>query len=196
MHPELKQRLLNAINSPIDSQYFKSVRPVAQILRSKYQNVHPENHVLEDFELLSKSRQASVLNELQRPCRPSAEVWEIQFDNNKMDIPARSSKWNSPFNPSSTFLWRISACLRGPFLVTLEMRLVDENGLQCWEVSKVQNSELLRLGQEMANHAGIEHVVGSELIDWTVPVKDLRDKIWMRMDYTDEPNAYQLLVEE
>lgn len=186
MHRKLPDYIASAINSPISIDNFSQVGLVSKKLRLEYQ-------YLDNFNEMTPSALSRTLRKYQKPAQPSAVTWESQFDKDGKNIEARSAQWGSPFNPDAQVIWRLSICLRGPLIIFLELKEEFDGS---WKINHPESENIQNLANAIANAIHLYPVSGGYLSSISVDPKILREPIYLRMDYTDEPNAYQLLVEE
>lgn len=87
----------------------------------------------------------------------------------------------------------MSVCLRAPFFIFLEL-IKDSDG--SWKISQSESKEIQDLADSISNTIKLSPISGAYLKSISVDPQLIREPIYLRMDYTEEPNAYQLLVEE
>lgn len=193
MHRKFPDYIASAINSPISIDNFPQIGVVSRKLRCEYQYIHPQHQYLDNVKEMAPSELSRTLSDYRKPTQPSAVTWELQFDKDGRNIEARSTQWSSPFNPEAQVVWRLSICLRGPLIIFLELTKEIDGS---WKISHPESEKIQNLANAIANTTHLSPVSGAYLSSISIDPKLLREPIYLRMDYTDEPNAYQLLVEE
>lgn len=193
MYREIPTHILSAINSPISSDNFRLVNIISKQLGLTFKHVYPSQQYLDKFDQMSSTEVSKTLEEYRKPAQPSGVIWELQFDGKGKNIEARSPEWISPLNPETEVVWILSVCLRAPLLIFLESFKEPKGS---WKMSSDASAKIQSVLKSISDQTGLSPQNGAYLMSITVDPKLLNESCYMRMDYTEEPNAYQLLVEE
>jgi hypothetical protein len=88
--------------------------------------------------------------------------------------------------------WDIALSCRVPVLAWSER--VQTGAL--WEVVSEADPALIAWANALAQQFELRCVDAEELWAWKVDPQTLTEEMWMRLDYTDDPSAFQLLFYE
>jgi hypothetical protein len=122
----------------------------------------------------------------------SGSHWLIVFNRQGEHVILPALKPEGEGNTSGYREWEIALSCRGPILTASE----QIQGGTAWEFAAEMDPTLASWARALAQQFGLHYVDAAELLAWQVDPATMTEEMQMRMDYTDNPSAFQLLFYE
>jgi hypothetical protein len=183
MVPDIRVKLIEAFSRPV----------IPELVQERYISLRQAIFVRYPFSQGALPEAMAHLSTFEGCGAESGPQWEITFDSmGKHVADPRFSKIVQDFTGYRS--WEIVASGRAPLLSVVE-RVCQPDSWWSQPLNPI-DPKLYAWARELCQEFDLEYIDAAELMAWKVDPDILTEEMLFRMDYTDDPNAFQLLFHE
>lgn len=127
---------------------------------------------------------------------PSGVIWKFAVDSEGDVLPFK--QWEGAFSFNKLYaVHHIAVSFRGPVLFHGRQLVIrDTHPEQTALVDAPDSEKFKRIAEELATHYGLSVMDSIDAQKWIIPETELTSEIKFRLDFTEEPSVFQLLIQE